>query len=33
MRMTTWGGAPEEERAGDIIQSISKPFLEYSITD
>jgi hypothetical protein len=28
-----WGGAPEEERAGDIIQSISKPFLEYSITD
>lgn len=26
-----WGGAPEEERAGDIIQSISKPFLEYSI--
>ena len=28
-----WGGAPEEERAGDIIQSISKPFLEYSITE
>jgi hypothetical protein len=28
-----WGGAPEEERAGDIIQSISKPFLEYSIFD
>lgn len=28
-----WGGAPEEERAGDVIQSISKPFLEYSITD
>jgi hypothetical protein len=28
-----WGGAPEEERAGDIIQSISKPFLEYSIAD
>ncbi len=28
-----WGGAPEEERTGDIIQSISKPFLEYSITD
>jgi hypothetical protein len=26
-----WGGAPEEERTGDIIQSISKPFLEYSI--
>jgi len=21
-----WGGAPEEERTGDIIQSISKPF-------
>jgi hypothetical protein len=28
-----WGGAPEEERVGDIIQSISKPFLEYSIMD
>jgi hypothetical protein len=28
-----WGGAPEEERAGDIVQSISKPFLEYSIAD
>jgi hypothetical protein len=28
-----WGGAPEEERAGDIIQSISKPFLEYPIMD
>ena len=28
-----WGGAPEEERMGDIIQSISKPFLEYSIMD
>jgi hypothetical protein len=28
-----WGGAPEEERTGDIIQSISKPFLEYSIAD
>lgn len=28
-----WGGAPEEERAGDIILSISKPFLEYSITE
>lgn len=28
-----WGGAPEEERAGDVIQSISKPFLEYSIVD
>ena len=28
-----WGGAPEEERAADIIQSISKPFLEYSIMD
>lgn len=28
-----WGGAPEEERAGDIILSISKPFLEYSIAD
>ena len=28
-----WGGAPEEERAGDVIQSISKPFLEYSIMD
>jgi len=28
-----WGGAPEEERTGDIIQSISKPFLEYSIMD
>jgi hypothetical protein len=28
-----WGGAPEEERAGDIIQSISKPFLEYAIMD
>jgi hypothetical protein len=28
-----WGGAPEEERVGDIIQSISKPFLEYSIAD
>jgi hypothetical protein len=28
-----WGGAPEEERAGDIIQSISKPFLDYPIMD
>jgi hypothetical protein len=28
-----WGGAPEEERAGDVILSISKPFLEYSITE
>ena len=28
-----WGGAPEEERTGDIIQSISKPFLEYAIAD
>jgi hypothetical protein len=23
-----WGNAPEEEWAGDLIQSISKPFLE-----
>jgi hypothetical protein len=28
-----WGGAPEAEWTGDIIQSISKPFLEYSVTD
>jgi hypothetical protein len=28
-----WGGAPQEEWAGDLIQSISKPFLEYSIAD
>jgi hypothetical protein len=28
-----WGGAPEEERAGDIIQSISKPFLDYTIAE
>ncbi|HEY3988153.1 MAG TPA: hypothetical protein VGM02_02560 [Acidobacteriaceae bacterium] len=28
-----WGDAPEEEWKGDIIQTISKPFLEYSITD
>jgi hypothetical protein len=28
-----WGGAPEAEWTGDIIQSISKPFLEYSIAD
>ena len=28
-----WSTAPDEEWTGDIIQSISKPFLEYSITD
>jgi hypothetical protein len=28
-----WGGAPEEDWNGDIIQSISKPFLEYSAED
>ena len=28
-----WGAAPDEEWAGDTIQSISKPFLEYSIKD
>jgi hypothetical protein len=28
-----WGTAPDEEWAGDTIQSISKPFLEYSIKD
>jgi hypothetical protein len=28
-----WGGAPDEEWSGDIIESISKPFLEYSIAD
>jgi hypothetical protein len=28
-----WGGAPDEEWSGDIIESISKPFLEYSIGD
>jgi hypothetical protein len=28
-----WDGAPEEEWTGDIIQSMSKPFLEYSIAD
>ena len=28
-----WGGAPEAEWSGDIIQSISKPFLEYTISD
>jgi hypothetical protein len=28
-----WGGAPDEEWSGDTIESISKPFLEYSIGD
>jgi hypothetical protein len=28
-----WGGAPEAEWTGDMIQSISKPFLEYSVAD
>lgn len=28
-----WGAAPDEEWAGDVIQSISKPFLEYEIKD
>jgi hypothetical protein len=28
-----WVNAPEEEWNGDLIQSISKPFLEYSDTD
>jgi hypothetical protein len=28
-----WGGAPEEEWAGDVILSISKPYLEYSAAD
>jgi hypothetical protein len=28
-----WGGASEAEWTGDIIQSISKPFLEYPIAD
>jgi hypothetical protein len=28
-----WSGAPDEEWTGDIIESISKPFLEYSVTD
>lgn len=28
-----WSGAPDEEWTGDIIQSISKPFLEHSTTD
>ena len=28
-----WMGAPEAEWTGDVIQSISKPFLEYPITD
>jgi hypothetical protein len=28
-----WGGAPDEEWSGDVIESISKPFLEYSMGD
>lgn len=28
-----WGNAPEEEWTRDLIQSISKPFLEYAISD
>jgi hypothetical protein len=28
-----WVNAPEEEWTRDLIQSISKPFLEYSVTD
>lgn len=28
-----WGGAPDEEWSGDTIESISKPFLEYSVGD
>jgi hypothetical protein len=28
-----WVNAPEEEWTGDLIQSISKPFLESSVTD
>ena len=28
-----WGGAPEAEWSGDVIQSISKPFLENPIAD
>ena len=28
-----WMGAPEAEWTGDVIQSISKPFLEYPTTD
>lgn len=28
-----WGGAPDEEWSGDLIESISKPFLEYPIGD
>lgn len=28
-----WSGAPDEEWSGDIIESISKPFLEHSTRD
>ncbi|MDQ1451637.1 MAG: hypothetical protein QOK38_1503, partial [Acidobacteriaceae bacterium] len=28
-----WSGAPDEEWTGDMIESISKPFLEYAVTD
>ena len=28
-----WSDAPDEDWAGDIIESVSKPFLEYSVTD
>jgi hypothetical protein len=28
-----WSDAPDEDWTGDIIESVSKPFLEYSVTD
>lgn len=28
-----WSDAPDEDWTGDIIESVSKPFLEYPVTD